>query len=65
MSTILTPPPVQQPQPASIQGIWNICWDVVTNHCADFTGTASRRTYWTYTFARVCTWLRHTSRRSH
>jgi len=31
------------PRPGSIQAIWDHCWDVVVNHYADFSGTATRR----------------------
>ena len=33
--------------------IWDHCWDVVVNHYADFSGTATRREFWTFYFARL------------
>ena len=41
------------PQPGSIQAIWDHCWDVVVKHYADFSGTATRREFWTFYLARL------------
>lgn len=41
------------PRPGSLQSIWDLCWDTVTNHYADFSGTASRRTFWTFYFFQL------------
>lgn len=41
------------PRPGSIQSIWNLCRDIVTNHYADFSGTTDRRTFWTFWLAKV------------
>ena len=39
------------PQPGSIQDIWEICWSNLTTKYARFSGTATRREFWTFFFA--------------
>ena len=41
------------PRPGSLQATWDLCWDIVTNHYADFSGTADRRTFWTFWLAQL------------
>jgi len=43
------------PRPGSIQSIWDLCYDVVANNYANFNGTATRREFWTWYFAKVIT----------
>lgn len=47
-----------RPPYVSFRGIWDNFWDVVVNHYADFSGTATRREFWTFYLTRfVATFL--------
>jgi uncharacterized membrane protein YhaH (DUF805 family) len=41
------------PKPGSLQSIWDFCIDIVTNHYADGSGTATRREFWTFWLAKA------------
>lgn len=52
MTTPFTATPAPKAD-ASIATIWNHCWDIVTNHYADATGTATRREFFTFYLSKL------------